>query len=54
MHEALQAIVLEGALAPVGMPSFAGSLSPADVRAIQQFIVTDEIALRQMPLPEAR
>ena len=54
VHEALQAIVLEGALAPVGMPSFAGSLSPADVRAIQQFIVTDEIALRQMPLPEAR
>lgn len=45
-HDAFQTIVVGGALAEVGMPSFAGNLSPDEVRAIQQFIVADEASAR--------
>jgi len=45
-HAAFETIVHDGALAEVGMPSFAGSLAPAEVRAIQQFIVADEASSR--------
>jgi quinohemoprotein ethanol dehydrogenase len=45
-HAAFEAIVLQGALAQAGMPSFSDALSAADVQAIQAFIVGDEIEMR--------
>jgi quinohemoprotein ethanol dehydrogenase len=38
-HQIFSQIVLEGALLPLGMPSFKDQLSPADVRAIQAALV---------------
>lgn len=45
-HAAFQSIVLQGALVYAGMPSFKDALSADDVRAIQAFIVGDEIEIR--------
>jgi quinohemoprotein ethanol dehydrogenase len=47
IHGAFDTIVLEGALSYAGMPSFGDALSKKDVRAIQAFIISDEIAMRQ-------
>jgi quinohemoprotein ethanol dehydrogenase len=44
---AFQSIVLEGALSYAGMPSFKDVLSVDDVKAIQAFIISDEIGLRK-------
>jgi quinohemoprotein ethanol dehydrogenase len=44
---AFQNIVLEGALSYAGMPSFKDALSVDDVKAIQAFIIADEIGLRK-------
>lgn len=53
-HAAFEAIVLNGALAYAGMPSFGDALSREDVDAIQAFIISDEIKIRQQPAkPEA-
>ena len=38
-HKIFKQIVLEGVLEPLGMSSFAGDLSEADVEAIQAYIV---------------
>jgi len=46
-HAAFESIVYDGALSYAGMPSFMDALSREDVRAVQAFIVADEIALRQ-------
>ncbi len=45
-HAAFKSIVLDGALAYAGMPSFKDALSVEDVAAIQAFIAADEIELR--------
>lgn len=45
-HGLFQSIVLGGALSYAGMPSFADTLSVDDVKAIQAFIISDEITLR--------
>ena len=45
-HAAFQSIVLQGALSYAGMPSFDDALSSDDVRAIQAFIISDEIDTR--------
>jgi quinohemoprotein ethanol dehydrogenase len=45
-HAAFQSIVLQGALSYAGMPSFSDALSSTDVRAIQAFIISDEISTR--------
>lgn len=37
-RSAFEAIVLGGALQPRGMPSFAGVLEPADLRAIRLYL----------------
>jgi quinohemoprotein ethanol dehydrogenase len=47
VHNAFQAIVLEGALSQAGMPSFKDALNADDVHAIQAFIVSDEIEIRR-------
>ena len=39
-HKHFEAIVLRGELAPAGMPSFGDLLSPAEVRAIQAYILS--------------
>ena len=36
--DALEVIVLQGALEPRGMPSFAGDLSAADVESLKQYL----------------
>jgi quinohemoprotein ethanol dehydrogenase len=46
-HAAFQAIVLDGALSYAGMPSFKDALSVDDVKAIQAFVISDEINLRK-------
>jgi quinohemoprotein ethanol dehydrogenase len=46
-HAAFQTIVLEGALSYAGMPSFKDVLSADDVKALQAFIISDEINLRK-------
>jgi quinohemoprotein ethanol dehydrogenase len=46
-HGAFESIVLKGALSYAGMPSFGDALSADDVRAIQAFIISDEIKNRQ-------
>jgi quinohemoprotein ethanol dehydrogenase len=46
-HAAFKAIVLDGALSYAGMPSFKDALSEDDVRAVQAFIIDDEIKLRR-------
>ena len=46
-HAAFQTIVLDGALSYAGMPSFKDALSPDDVKAIQAFLISDEISLRK-------
>ncbi|MDB6086537.1 MAG: Pyrrolo-quinoline quinone [Gammaproteobacteria bacterium] len=46
-HAAFQTIVLEGALSYAGMPSFKDALSAEDVKALQAFIISDEINLRK-------
>ena len=48
-HGLFQSIVLGGALTYAGMPSFADSLSVEDVKALQAFIISDEINLRKHP-----
>jgi quinohemoprotein ethanol dehydrogenase len=45
-HAAFQSIVLDGALSNAGMPAFKDALSKDDARAIQAFIIADEIELR--------
>lgn len=45
-HSAFQAIVLQGALAQAGMPSFSDTMTAADVQAVHAFIVSDEIEIR--------
>jgi quinohemoprotein ethanol dehydrogenase len=39
VHRDFEAIVLQGARAPLGMPSFGDLLSPAQVRAIQAYVL---------------
>ena len=46
-HAAFESIVLNGALSYAGMPAFSDALSRDDVRAIQAFIISDEIKTRQ-------
>jgi quinohemoprotein ethanol dehydrogenase len=46
-HAAFQSIVLDGALSYAGMPSFKDALTPDDVKAIQAFIISDEINIRK-------
>jgi quinohemoprotein ethanol dehydrogenase len=46
-HGAFESIVLKGTLSYAGMPSFSDALSGDDVRAIQAFIISDEIKTRQ-------
>jgi quinohemoprotein ethanol dehydrogenase len=46
-HAAFQPIVLDGALSYAGMPSFKDALTVDDVKAIQAFIISDEINLRK-------
>lgn len=46
-HAGFQTIVLDGALSYAGMPSFKDALSAEDVKAIQAFIISDEINLRK-------
>jgi quinohemoprotein ethanol dehydrogenase len=46
-HAAFQTIVYDGALSYAGMPSFKDALSVDDVKAIQAFIISDEINLRK-------
>jgi len=46
-HAAFQTIVFDGALSYAGMPSFKDALSVDDVKAIQAFIISDEINLRK-------
>ena len=46
-HAAFETIVLGGALSYAGMPSFKDALSVDDVKAIQAFVISDEINLRQ-------
>jgi quinohemoprotein ethanol dehydrogenase len=46
-HGAFEAIVLKGILSYAGMPSFSDALSADDVRAIQAFIISDEINNRK-------
>ena len=46
-HAAFKAIVLDGALSYAGMPSFKDALSVDDVKAIQAFVISDEINLRK-------
>jgi quinohemoprotein ethanol dehydrogenase len=46
-HSAFESIVLKGILSYAGMPSFSDALSADDVRAIQAFIISDEIKNRQ-------
>jgi quinohemoprotein ethanol dehydrogenase len=46
-HGAFESIVLKGLLSYAGMPSFSDALSGDDVRAIQTFIISDEIKLRK-------
>ena len=46
-HGAFESIVLKGVLSYAGMPSFSDALSGDDVRAIQAFIVSDEIENRK-------
>ena len=51
-HAAFKAIVWDGAMSYGGMPSFKDALSEDDVRAVQAFIIDDEIKLRrQEPQP---
>ena len=45
-HSAFESIVLKGILSYAGMPSFSDALSAEDVRAIQAFIIADEIKAR--------
>jgi quinohemoprotein ethanol dehydrogenase len=45
-HAAFKAIVWDGAMSHAGMPSFKDALSEDDVRAVQAFIINDEIKLR--------
>jgi quinohemoprotein ethanol dehydrogenase len=49
VHSAFEPIVLKGALSYAGMPSFGDVLSEDDVRAIQAFIIADEIDMRKRP-----
>lgn len=42
LYDTLEAIVLGGAMAEAGMPSFADILNEADIRAIREFILRDE------------
>jgi len=44
---AFQSIVYDGALSYAGMPSFKDALSVDDVKAIQAFIIADEINIRK-------
>ena len=44
---AFQSIVYDGALSYAGMPSFKDALSVDDVKAIQAFLIADEINLRK-------
>jgi quinohemoprotein ethanol dehydrogenase len=46
-HAAFQTIVYDGALSYAGMPAFKDALSVDDVKAIQAFIISDEINLRK-------
>jgi quinohemoprotein ethanol dehydrogenase len=46
-HAAFQTVVYDGALSYAGMPSFKDALSVDDVKAIQAFIISDEINLRK-------
>jgi hypothetical protein len=39
---------LDGALSYAGMPSFKDALTPDDVKAIQAFIISDEINIRKV------
>jgi quinohemoprotein ethanol dehydrogenase len=54
IHGVFESIVLKGTLSYAGMPSFSDALSGDDVRAIQAFIISDEIKNRQQsgsPVP---
>ncbi len=46
-HAAFQSIVLDGAFSHAGMPSFKDALTADDVKAIQAFIISDEINIRK-------
>ena len=47
VQASFQTIVHEGALSYAGMPSFKDALSVDDMKAIQAFIISDEIQLRK-------
>jgi quinohemoprotein ethanol dehydrogenase len=53
VHRDFEAIVLQGARAPLGMPSFGDLLSPAQVRAIQAYVLhrARESAAAAFPTP---
>ena len=40
VHDAFEAIVIEGERQPLGMPSFEGILTPDQARAIQAYILS--------------
>ncbi|MCG8371463.1 MAG: cytochrome c, partial [Proteobacteria bacterium] len=42
LYDALEPIVLDGALSGAGMPGYADVLGPADVAAIREYLLRDE------------